>query len=130
MLIASDCITIRYGPAGQSHASDITRYDYTPVDVILIPSVPGWYSGSDLWKYGHMKVRRALSGRSRSANSGRPEREKLICQFSSVGSVSDNFVNELMTSFSCSIENPAERDTKFNNNNYCLVHTAINKSHD
>jgi hypothetical protein len=45
----------------KSSLASFRLYDYTSARVKLIASVPGYHSGKDLEKYGHMRLRKELS---------------------------------------------------------------------
>eukprot|EP00903_Cladosiphon_okamuranus_P008270 g7959.t1 len=47
------------GPAVE-WARSLAAYDFSAANVTLIPSVPGRHEGKNLYKYGHMRVRRVL----------------------------------------------------------------------
>jgi tyrosyl-DNA phosphodiesterase-1 len=42
------------------NVSELKAFDYSSAQAIIIPSVPGTHRGQDMYKYGHMKIRRLL----------------------------------------------------------------------
>eukprot|EP01105_Mastigella_eilhardi_P017501 TRINITY_DN4021_c0_g1_i1.p1 TRINITY_DN4021_c0_g1~~TRINITY_DN4021_c0_g1_i1.p1 ORF type:complete len:365 (-),score=93.00 TRINITY_DN4021_c0_g1_i1:667-1761(-) len=82
----------------------LRAFDFSLARGVLIPSVPGYHTGSLLNKYGHMRLRRALQ------NVVIPDAFKMspvVCQFSSMGAINAKWLEELYTSFAaCST--PAE----------------------
>ena len=76
-------------------------YDYESAEVILISSVPGRHTGPGRNKWGQWKLRDELL-LSRSDDSSKYENQRLLMQFSSIGSLKsgESFINELATSMS------------------------------
>jgi len=68
---------------GLEVTSRIQEYDYQNSGVVLLPSVPGSHSRKDKNRFGHMKLRRALSREV----FAQPQSARVICQFSSIGAV-------------------------------------------
>jgi tyrosyl-DNA phosphodiesterase-1 len=88
----------------------LSRYDFSGANVVLIPSVPGYYSLPEKCKaQGYLKLKGAIDAHtntyaseiSHSANAG-----QLICQFSSIGSLSEKWLKEFVSSISI----PQERN--------------------
>ncbi|KAJ8761732.1 hypothetical protein K2173_004541 [Erythroxylum novogranatense] len=73
------------------------KFDYGNAAVRLIASVPGYHSGANLKKWGHMKLRSILQECS-FANDF--INSPLIYQFSSLGSLDEKWMMELATSMS------------------------------
>ncbi|XP_015574204.1 tyrosyl-DNA phosphodiesterase 1 isoform X1 [Ricinus communis] len=73
------------------------KFDYSTAAVRLIASVPGYHTGPNLKKWGHMKLRSVLQEctfRKEFKNS------PLAYQFSSLGSLDAKWMTELATSLS------------------------------
>ena len=77
----------------------LARYDYSSAKAVLIPSIPGYHSIDNRTpRVGQLKVRESIqkytSTSSRSSSTPRP----VICQFSSIGTLSDKYLHSLQTS--------------------------------
>jgi len=85
----------RYQPMD---VSELRRYDYSSARAVLVPSVPGYHTGINLHRYGHMKMR-ALLGKQHFA--GKFASAPVIAQCSSLGSLPEHWLDsELATSLS------------------------------
>ena len=89
--------------SGWKDAGDasLSRYDMSSVraeEVRLIGSIPGRHTQNRLNTWGHMKLRRVLSGRSATQNPAIPddERAEIYLQFSSVGSLNEKWIGEFI----------------------------------
>ncbi|KAL9236902.1 hypothetical protein vseg_011516 [Gypsophila vaccaria] len=78
-------------------ASFFKKFDYEDAVVRLIASVPGYHSGPNLKKWGHMKLRSVLE---QSTFDEEFKRSPLIYQFSSLGSLDEKWMMELKSSMS------------------------------
>eukprot|EP00850_Spirogloea_muscicola_P001449 SM000005S17246 [mRNA] locus=s5:995817:999986:+ [translate_table: standard] len=74
------------------------RFDYSGATVRLVGSVPGYHQGSNLAKWGHMKLRDILQQEKcfPSVFRGSP----LVYQFSSLGSLDEKWMEEFLISVS------------------------------
>ncbi|CAE8614921.1 unnamed protein product [Polarella glacialis] len=71
------------------------RYDFSAATGALVASVPGYHRGASVCEWGHMRLRRLLAQHVVLPTcwpSG--SEEGLICQFSSLGSLSPNWLKE------------------------------------
>jgi len=72
----------------------LVEYSFEDVRVVLVTSVPGYHKGEKLFSYGHMKIRKWLSNEVKS----QMDKSTLIAQFSSMGSLSKNWLEEFIES--------------------------------
>eukprot|EP00977_Amphora_coffeiformis_P026032 scaffold23831_cov180-Amphora_coffeaeformis.AAC.2 len=75
----------------------IRRYDYSSANVVLLPCTPGLHHLDAKELRGHLKVRQAIAQYTEpypATDPGRP----VVCQFSSMGSVSEKYLRELQSS--------------------------------
>lgn len=72
----------------------LRRYDFTSAQVVLIPSIPGKHSLSRP-PLGLLKLRDAI--RDHASSSGASSGH-VVCQFSSIGSLSVNWLNHFLSS--------------------------------
>ncbi|VFQ88592.1 unnamed protein product [Cuscuta campestris] len=79
------------------NSSFFKNFDYTRAGVRLIASVPGYHSGPNLKRWGHMKLRTVLQECTFSKEF---EKSPLVYQFSSLGSLDEKWMTELATSMS------------------------------
>ncbi|PON39438.1 Tyrosyl-DNA phosphodiesterase I [Parasponia andersonii] len=79
------------------NSSFFKKFDYRDAEVRLIASVPGYHTGVNLKKWGHMKLRDVLQECTFD-----PEFQKspLVYQFSSLGSLDEKWMAELASSMS------------------------------
>lgn len=83
---------------------DIDDYLISGIDIILIPSVPGKYSGKEFERYGHSKigamVRKFYPCEPNNPNNYLlPKKHQVTYQTSSVGNFSEDLFRELLSSF-------------------------------
>lgn len=78
-------------------ASFFKKFNYGNAQVRLIASVPGYHSGSNLKKWGHMKLRSILE---QCTFDEEFKKSPLVYQFSSLGSLDEKWFTELRTSMS------------------------------
>lgn len=80
----------------------LNEYDFSPINVYLIGSVPGRHLNNNRTSFGHMKLRKVL----KSSEYG-PSEEcmtwPIVCQFSSIGSLGKNPENWLESQFLSSL---------------------------
>ncbi|KMS96656.1 hypothetical protein BVRB_8g201170 isoform B [Beta vulgaris subsp. vulgaris] len=76
------------------------KFNYGNASVRLIASVPGYHLGSNLKKWGHMKLRSILE---QCTFDEEFKRSPLIYQFSSLGSLDEKWMTELRTSMSSGV---------------------------
>jgi tyrosyl-DNA phosphodiesterase-1 len=79
-----------------ANAEFVSEYSYSDVKIVLITSVPGYHRGSDIPKYGHMKVRKFLADLPLSSKF---KNSPILAQFSSIGSLSTDWIHEIYASF-------------------------------
>ncbi|KAK6917354.1 Tyrosyl-DNA phosphodiesterase I [Dillenia turbinata] len=72
-------------------------FDYSSAAVRLIASVPGYHTGENLNKWGHMKLRNVLQECTFDKEF---QKSPLVYQFSSLGSLDDKWMAELASSMS------------------------------
>ncbi|KAI8922556.1 tyrosyl-DNA phosphodiesterase I [Powellomyces hirtus] len=74
-----------YGSSMRHWRERLQTYDYTQCKATLVASVPGRHTGNDMYKWGHLKLRRSLE--KVSIPEALRAKSLLIAQFSSVGSL-------------------------------------------
>ncbi|KAG9454151.1 hypothetical protein H6P81_007055 [Aristolochia fimbriata] len=79
------------------NASFFKKFDYSCAMVRLIASVPGYHSGSNLKKWGHMKLRDVLQDGTFAKEF---VQSPLVYQFSSLGSLDEKWMAEFASSTS------------------------------
>ncbi|GAB2231535.1 hypothetical protein Drorol1_Dr00010543 [Drosera rotundifolia] len=79
------------------NASFFKKFDYGSASVRLIASVPGYHSGGNLRKWGHMKLRSVLE---QCTFDQKFHKSPLVYQFSSLGSLDEKWMTELKSSMS------------------------------
>uniref|UniRef100_A0A6N2KX78 PNK FHA domain-containing protein n=1 Tax=Salix viminalis TaxID=40686 RepID=A0A6N2KX78_SALVM len=79
------------------NASFFKKFDYSNAVVRLIASVPGYHTGANLRKWGHMKLRNVLQ---ECTFDNEFKRSPLVYQFSSLGSLDEKWMTELASSMS------------------------------
>ncbi|KAF4365126.1 tyrosyl-DNA phosphodiesterase 1 isoform X1 [Cannabis sativa] len=79
------------------NSSFFKKFDYSNAEVRLIASVPGYHTGNNLKKWGHMKLRTALQECTFDREF---KRSPLVYQFSSLGSLDEKWMAELAASMS------------------------------
>lgn len=79
---------------------NIDDYYISDIDIVLIPSIPGRFTGSDLDRFGHRRVASVLQKIGFSAPVGsKPRNYALTYQTSSIGNLDEKFLKEVLTSF-------------------------------
>ncbi|KAH8512075.1 hypothetical protein H0E87_009321 [Populus deltoides] len=79
------------------NASFFKKFDYSHAAVRLIASVPGYHTGANLRKWGHMKLQSVLQ---ECTFDNEFKRSPLVYQFSSLGSLDEKWMTELAISMS------------------------------
>ena len=77
----------------------LRRYNYESANVVLIPSIPGYHAmgnGSPL--LGHLKLRQAISNHTTDSSRSNESECPIVCQFSSIGSLTEKYLHELQKS--------------------------------
>lgn len=82
------------------NASFFRKFDYSNATVRLIGSVPGYHTGSNMRKWGHMKLRTILQ---ECIFDREFRRSPLVYQFSSLGSLDEKWLAEFGASLSSGI---------------------------
>ncbi|CAK9146811.1 unnamed protein product [Ilex paraguariensis] len=82
------------------NSSFFKKFDYSSAVVRLIASIPGYHSGSNLKKWGHMKMRAVLQ---ECVFDKEFQKSPLIYQFSSLGSLDEKWMAELAFSMSSGV---------------------------
>ncbi|CAL9121280.1 unnamed protein product [Musa textilis] len=82
------------------NASFFRKFDYSSAMVRLIASVPGYHTGANLNKWGHMKLRSVLGNCIFDKEFCK---SPLIYQFSSLGSLDEKWLSELTVSMSSGV---------------------------
>ncbi|KAL7481428.1 hypothetical protein ACHAW6_007105 [Cyclotella cf. meneghiniana] len=132
------CTSQQYTPGGiysQSTLTDkdmslvnlIRQYDYSSAYAVLIPSVPGKHSVSRADNFGYLKLRKAIREtlcshcrhrgptKVRNANnkpSAQQTRFPIICQFSSMGSLSSKWLNDFISAIDAHGSNDVQAKDK------------------
>ena len=79
----------------------LSRYDFSDAQAVLIASIPGYHKGSVLYKYGHLKLRTAIQQSNvKEAKSSNKTGVSSVFEYqtSSVGVLYENFVKEFVQS--------------------------------
>ncbi|XP_009131446.1 tyrosyl-DNA phosphodiesterase 1 isoform X1 [Brassica rapa] len=82
------------------NAAFFRKFDYSSATVRLIASVPGYHTGSNMRKWGHMKLRTILQ---ECIFDREFRRSPLVYQFSSLGSLDEKWLAEFGASLSSGI---------------------------
>ncbi|WOL15127.1 hypothetical protein Cni_G23908 [Canna indica] len=82
------------------NAAFFKKFDYSSAKVRLIASVPGYHTGSNLNKWGHMKLRSVLNN---CAFDKEFCKSPLVYQFSSLGSLDEKWLSEFTVSMSSGV---------------------------
>ncbi|KAJ0983236.1 hypothetical protein J5N97_011491 [Dioscorea zingiberensis] len=82
------------------NASFFRKFDYSNAAVRLIASVPGYHAGPNLKKWGHMKLRNILGD---CVFDKEFHKSPLVYQFSSLGSLDEKWLSELLFSMSSGV---------------------------
>ncbi|CAG7879349.1 unnamed protein product [Brassica rapa] len=82
------------------NAAFFRKFDYSSATVRLIASVPGYHTGSNMRKWGHMKLRTILQ---ECVFDREFRRSPLVYQFSSLGSLDEKWLAEFGASLSSGI---------------------------
>eukprot|EP01127_Copromyxa_protea_P015473 TRINITY_DN445_c0_g2_i1.p1 TRINITY_DN445_c0_g2~~TRINITY_DN445_c0_g2_i1.p1 ORF type:complete len:404 (+),score=70.64 TRINITY_DN445_c0_g2_i1:94-1212(+) len=82
---------------GVNDTEFLDDYSFNSVNILLVTSVPGYHKKKDIEKYGHMKLRKWLA---KFPLDDDLKNSPITAQFSSIGSLSRNWVSEFITSFS------------------------------
>jgi len=108
--------------AGNVAAAHVREYDFSGATATLLLSVPGTYTGKDMWRYGHLQLRRLLRAAAIPAHL---VDAPVVCQFSSLGSVSERWLAELYTSLATSVAKQTERTAREALHNMRLVWPTV-----
>eukprot|EP00241_Pyramimonas_parkeae_P015472 CAMPEP_0114276152 /NCGR_PEP_ID=MMETSP0059-20121206/84_1 /TAXON_ID=36894 /ORGANISM="Pyramimonas parkeae, Strain CCMP726" /LENGTH=544 /DNA_ID=CAMNT_0001396131 /DNA_START=66 /DNA_END=1701 /DNA_ORIENTATION=- len=84
---------------------DLRKFDFSAAQVRLVASVPGTFRGPHMHKWGHLKLRALLQ-----AEQFEPEFEgaPAVCQFSSLGSLDANWLEDFHQSLSSGRNKPLD----------------------
>ncbi|CAN6811184.1 unnamed protein product [Brassica oleracea] len=82
------------------NAAFFRKFDYSNATVRLVASVPGYHTGSNMRKWGHMKLRTILQ---ECVFDREFRRSPLVYQFSSLGSLDEKWLAEFGASLSSGI---------------------------
>nr|XP_043610213.1 tyrosyl-DNA phosphodiesterase 1 [Erigeron canadensis] len=82
------------------NSSFFKKFDYSSATVRLIASVPGYHTGSNVKKWGHMKLRSILQD---CIFDKEFQNSPLVYQFSSLGSLDEKWMTELAFSMSAGV---------------------------
>ena len=72
---------------------ELRRYDFSTAKVTLIPSTPGRHKLGKTNRQGYLKLSQVVQEHLRNEPK-HPTQDSLICQFSSIGSLTKNWLNE------------------------------------
>lgn len=78
-------------PDSTQVVSRLARHDFSSAGVALVSSTPGKHVGDDIFKFGHMRLRKLLSKEIFDHNA---RESAVICQFSSLGSTRADWISE------------------------------------
>lgn len=97
------------GPSVEAQTQHVKRFDFSRANVHLVYSIPGYHKGQgienstnfgiffnsriDMKKFGHLRIKELLGTCDTDADS------TLVAQFSSLGSISEKYLNEFTQSF-------------------------------
>ncbi|KAA8519997.1 hypothetical protein F0562_014253 [Nyssa sinensis] len=82
------------------NSSFFKKFDYSNAAVRLIASVPGYHTGPNMKKWGHMKLRTVLQ---ECIFDKQFQNSPLVYQFSSLGSLDEKWMAELASSMSSGV---------------------------
>jgi tyrosyl-DNA phosphodiesterase 1 len=99
------------GSSEESISDLLRRFDFSSSRVVLIPSVPGYHGlyrekrASTLsndnalwWMKGHWKLRHTVALYTKTDPTSPAPHSPIVCQFSSIGSLSEKYLRELQIS--------------------------------
>ncbi|XP_078436994.1 tyrosyl-DNA phosphodiesterase-like protein isoform X2 [Wolffia australiana] len=97
-------LNVSYESIGQAriNPSFFRRFDFSCAMVRLVASVPGYHTGSNLKKWGHMKLRSTLENFTFDDDF---KGSSLVYQFSSLGSLDEKWLSEFASSLSSGVSN-------------------------
>ena len=92
----------------------LPRYDFSSANVLLVASVPGHHAKDQLWKYGHMRMRR-IFGRFPSPAGFEDTHSSLVMQVSSLGSMGKEgkALAEIISSFTTAAASSSSSSSSF-----------------
>ena len=96
----------------------VREYDFSSAYAVLIPSVPGKHSSSNAKNFGYMKLQRAIKehvldyANPDSKSLPHPARSPIICQFSSMGSLSPKWLHDVISAIDIHSSNESEAKSK------------------
>ena len=96
----------------------IREYDFSSAYAVLIPSVPGKHSGLNAKNFGYMKLQKAIKEHVLHYTSPdskpipQPARSPIICQFSSMGSLSPKWLHDFISAIDIHSSNESEAKSK------------------
>jgi tyrosyl-DNA phosphodiesterase-1 len=71
----------------------IRRYDFSQASVVLLPSTPGYHRLDSRHALGHLKLRQAVAQYTNPSDNDNDR--PIVCQFSSLGSLSEKYLYDL-----------------------------------
>lgn len=109
-------------------ASLIRTYDFSTAVGVLIPSTPGYHKPRSKERLGYLKVQQAISKYIPSPNAAAPAvSPPIICQFSSIGSLSQKYLNTLWLAWDvASVHRVAATNNTKTSTNLHLVWPTVN----
>mmetsp|Transcript_6064 Transcript_6064/g.13427 ORF Transcript_6064/g.13427 Transcript_6064/m.13427 type:complete len:596 (-) Transcript_6064:25-1812(-) len=81
--------------------SKLDGYDFSTATVALVGSVPGYHTGRESERWGHMRLRRLLEAHAEVPAAG-STCDELVCQFSSLGSLTPQWFKDFRASLGSS----------------------------
>jgi len=87
----------RYRDVGLDLIQLIEKYDFSSAKAVLIPSIPGSFVNESMHRVGHLKVRHWLAKQQMSEEM---QKAPIVAQFSSLGSLTEKWMNEFTLSLS------------------------------
>lgn len=100
---------------GETLVSRIQRYDFSSASVILIPSIPGYHQPDG--RLGHLALSKAVKTHASYVDRNC----RIVCQFSSIGSLTEKYLCELGQSMSAT----GSRNLTPDNLNIRLVYPTV-----
>jgi tyrosyl-DNA phosphodiesterase-1 len=89
----------------------LKKYDFSGALAILVPSTPGYHKLSDEQPLGHLKLRKAISEvvapATNHRSNGQDTTGPVVCQFSSIGSLTKKYLHKIEASLDATKANTA-----------------------
>ena len=95
-----------------SLVSQLRKYDFSTALGVLIPSVPGFHNPNSRQRVGYIKIQQAIKNMHKSYHSNKNFHisSPIVCQFSSIGSLSIKYLNELYQAWNIASFHPVKQN--------------------